>query len=160
VPLCGKTLDMLWLHQQGYKVLGVELSEKAVIAFFEENNLPYEANASGSLQLFTGVDKAAGIRILAGDMFAMDNAQTAGVSALFDRAAMVAMPPEMRPQYVDKLAALLPSAATGILIRRELLTPHYTLSVLEHLVGPDRLGNLQERGLDTLEEHVYRMTKI
>jgi len=180
VPLCGKTLDMLWLHEQGFKVLGVELSEIATAAFFDENKLPYEVTQSGSLQLFTGADKAAGIRILAGDMFAMQPAQTAGVSAVYDRAALVAMPPEMRQQYVDKLAALLPINATGILISmnydpskmngppfsvpddivRALLEPYYSVSVLEHSEGPERLGNLQGRGLDTLEEHVYRITKI
>ncbi len=180
VPLCGKSLDMIWLHEQGYNVLGAELSETAVVAFFNENDLQYQVTTSGNLQLFTGTGKAAGIRIFAGDMFAMDEAQTAGVSAVYDRASMVAMPPEMRQQYVDKLAALLPVAATGILISmnydpskmkgppfsvpdelvRELLNPYFTLSVLEHSEGPERLGNLQGRGLDTLEEHVYRITKI
>ena len=180
VPLCGKTLDMLWLREQGFKVLGVELSEIATAAFFDENDLPFEVTASGSLQLFTGTDKAAGIRIMAGDMFAMEPAQTVGVSAVYDRASMVAMPPEMRQQYVDKLAVLLPAKSTGILISmnydtskmngppfsvpddvvRALLEPYYTLSVIEHSEGPERLGNLQGRGLDTIEEHVYRITKI
>ena len=180
VPLCGKTIDMLWLHEQGFKVLGVELSEIATAAFFDENKLPYKVTQSGSLQLFTGVEKAAGIRILAGDMFAMEPAQTAGVSAVYDRASMVAMPPEMRQQYVDKLAALLPINTTGILISmnydpskmngppfsvpddivRTLLEPYYSVSVMEHSEGPERLGNLRGRGLDTLEEHVYRITKI
>ena len=34
VPLCGKSRDMLWLHEQGHKVLGVELSHLAAQAFF------------------------------------------------------------------------------------------------------------------------------
>ena len=180
VPLCGKSLDMLWLHEQGFKVLGVELSEIASAAFFDENELTYETSTVGSLQLFTGTQKAAGIRIYAGDMFAMKPAQTAGVSAVYDRASLVAMPSEMRQQYVDQLAALLPAQATDILISmnydpskmkgppfsvpdeevRTLLEPYYTLSVLEHMEGPDRLGNLSDRGLDTLEEHVYRITRI
>ncbi|MEE9336131.1 MAG: thiopurine S-methyltransferase [Granulosicoccaceae bacterium] len=180
VPLCGKTLDMLWLHEQGFKVLGVELSEIAAAAYFDENDLPYNVTQSGGLQLFTGAGRAAGIRILAGDMFAMKSAQTAGVSAVYDRASMVAMPPELRQQYVDHLAALLPVNATGILISmnydpskmkgppfsvpddvvRELLQPYYSLSVLAHSEGPERLGNLKGRGLDTLEEHVYRITRI
>ncbi len=180
VPLCGKTLDMLWLHEQGFKVLGVELSEIAAAAFFDENKLSYEINHSGSLQLFTGTDSAAGIRILAGDMFAMEPDQTVGVSAVYDRASLVAMPPEMRQQYVDKLAVLLPADTTGMLISmnydpskmkgppfsvpddvvRALLEPYYSVSLMEHSQGPDRLGNLQDRGLDTMEEHVYRITKI
>ena len=180
VPLCGKSLDMLWLHEQGFKVLGVELSEIASAAFFDENKLPYEISSEGNLQLFTGTQKAAGIRIVAGDMFAMEPAQTAGVSAVYDRASLVAMPPDMRQRYVDQLARLLPPHTTGILISmnydpskmkgppfsvpdeevRTLLEPYYSLRLLEHLEGPDRLGNLSDRGLDTLEEHVYRITRI
>lgn len=34
VPLCGKSLDMLWLAQQGHEVIGVELSSIAVEDFF------------------------------------------------------------------------------------------------------------------------------
>jgi len=179
VPLCGKSLDMLWLHEQGYKVLGVELSDIACAAFFNENNLPYELSEEGCLQVFTGTHKAAGIRLYAGDMFAMTPTQTAGVSAVYDRASLVAMPPNMRQDYVTKLAELLPGNTTGILISmnydpskmkgppfsvpddviQQLLQPYYTLSVLNHSVGPERLGNLSDRGLDTLEEYVYRITR-
>lgn len=37
VPLCGKSLDMAWLVEQGFTVVGVELSEKAVRAFLTSN---------------------------------------------------------------------------------------------------------------------------
>ncbi len=179
VPLCGKSLDMLWLHQQGFKVLGVELSELASAAFFDENDLPYERTTEGNLQLFTGCDAAQGIRLFAGDMFSLPDSQTADVAAVYDRAALIAMPPEMRQKYVDQLALLTPAGATGILIGlnydpskmkgppfsvpdsevRSLLGPYFELEQLTHSQGPDRLGNLADRGLDTMEEHVYRITR-
>ena len=39
-PLCGKSIDMLWLASQGVDVIGVELSSIACEAFFSENNIP------------------------------------------------------------------------------------------------------------------------
>ena len=36
VPLCGKSLDMLWLAEQGHSVVGIELSRLAIEAFFHE----------------------------------------------------------------------------------------------------------------------------
>lgn len=31
VPLCGKTVDLLWLWQQGWKVVGIEIVTQAII---------------------------------------------------------------------------------------------------------------------------------
>ena len=42
VPLCGKSLDMVWLLEQGFSVTGCEISELAVQQFFTENSIPYE----------------------------------------------------------------------------------------------------------------------
>lgn len=39
VPLCGKSIDMVWLAAQGYDVVGVELVETAVQEFFAEQNI-------------------------------------------------------------------------------------------------------------------------
>ena len=39
VPLCGKSLDLLWLAGEDHPVTGVELSPIAVDAFFQENEL-------------------------------------------------------------------------------------------------------------------------
>lgn len=179
VPLCGKSLDMLWLHQAGYSVVGAELSEIAVEAFFSENQLPYERRDTGNLQEFTGTGEAAGIRLLAGDFFELDVAQTGPLSGFFDRASLIALPPEMRQAYMDKLAAVMPGEAVGLLIGLSYdpskmsgppfsvpdeevqsgFAPHFDISVLEHSSGPDKLGNLSDRGLDTMEESVYRLVR-
>jgi thiopurine S-methyltransferase len=103
VPLCGKSSDMLWLRAQGHEVVGVELSEFAVRAFFEENGLPVEIRREDRFLVFEGD----GIRLYCGDFFSLTSHHLAGVSAVYDRAALIALPPEMRPGYVAHLHALL-----------------------------------------------------
>jgi len=90
VPLCGKSRDMLWLREQGHPVLGVELSAIAVQAFFGENGLIPDHAARG--KFYSG--EADNIRILCGDFFDLCKDDMANVSAVYDRASLVALPPE------------------------------------------------------------------
>ncbi len=48
VPLCGKSLDLVWLAGQGYRVLGVELSRRAVEDFFREHGLEARCSSAGT----------------------------------------------------------------------------------------------------------------
>lgn len=41
VPLCGKSLDMVWLADQGHTVVGVELIRKGIEAFLRDNKLTH-----------------------------------------------------------------------------------------------------------------------
>jgi len=95
VPLCGKSLDMLWLAEQGYQVLGVELSPLAVAQFFAENGLQASTSTSAMGQHY----RAGAIEILCGDIFAMDARTLASCVAAYDRAALVALPAAMRAPY-------------------------------------------------------------
>ncbi len=112
VPLCGKSLDMPWLAAQGHAVLGVELAERAVQDFFAEQQLVAQVGADGALRRY----QAQGIAVLQGDFFAVTPAQTAGCAGYYDRAALIALPPEMRRRYVAQLQALLPSGCRGLLV--------------------------------------------
>ena len=68
VPLCGKSLDMAWLAEQGYRVLGVELAESAVIAFFAEQELtPQRSISYGAFRRY----RAGAVELLCGDFFAL-----------------------------------------------------------------------------------------
>src|SRR5690348_8907776 len=98
VPLCGKSRDMLWLRNQGYSVLGVELSPVAVQAFFEENGYtPRHVAREKTTQLdqFDPFNRweANDIRILCGDFFDLSKDDLAMTSAVYDRASLVALPP-------------------------------------------------------------------
>lgn len=115
VPLCGKTLDMPWLAAQGHRVLGVELSPLAVAQFFAEHGLVPERYASPM-----GVRHVAGdIEIIQGDVFGLDDATLAGCDAVYDRAAVIALPAPMRERYAHEVYARLPTGCRGLMITLE-----------------------------------------
>lgn len=115
VPLCGKSLDMVWLASQGHQVLGVELSQLAIEQFFAEHALTPETHASRYGTHY----RAGGIEIIHGDAFGLDAEVLAECAAVFDRAAMIALPPPMRARYADELYAHLPAGCRGLLITLE-----------------------------------------
>ena len=88
VPLAGKSLDMLWLAEQGLRVLGVELSPLAVEQFFAENGLRPEVRDSAQGRHYA----AGGIELICGDIFDLDDATLAACAGVYDRAALVALP--------------------------------------------------------------------
>lgn len=115
VPLCGKALDMAWFASQGLRVLGVELSELAVRQFFDEHGLVPEVEDIGEARHF----RAGDIEIVRGDAFALDPALLAGCEAVFDRAALIALPPPLRERYARELYARLPSGCRGLVVTLE-----------------------------------------
>jgi len=106
VPLCGKSLDMVWLADHGYGVVGSELSEQAVDEFFAERGLVPDVRREGAF----AVKSAGPYEIWCGDFFALPPSAVAGVGAVYDRAALVALPADMQHSYAEKLNALLPAA--------------------------------------------------
>ncbi|HZW18107.1 MAG TPA: thiopurine S-methyltransferase [Luteimonas sp.] len=115
VPLCGKSLDMAWLAAQGFRVLGVELSPIAIAQFFEENGLSPDTRESPLGTHFS----AGAIEIIRGDAFALDAATLAGCAAVYDRAALIALPRPMRDRYVGELHARLPAGCRELLVTLE-----------------------------------------
>jgi thiopurine S-methyltransferase len=89
VPLCGKSLDLIWLAAQGYEVVGIELSPRAVEAFFTENNLTAEHQKIGNLEYWQAED----ISLFCGDFFALTTEILGQVDAVYDRASLIALPP-------------------------------------------------------------------
>ena len=115
VPLAGKSQDMSWFAAQGYRVLGVELSPLAVEQFFDEHELKPEQRKTRYGTHF----EAGGIEIILGDAFGLDAEVLAGCDAVYDRAAVIALPPELRARYVGELYARLPQGCRGLLITLE-----------------------------------------
>jgi len=112
VPLCGKTLDMVWLEEQGYQVLGVELSPLAVAQFFDEQKRTPSVSTSAQGQHW----RAGAIEIICGDIFDLDQNTLAACAAAFDRAALIALPADMRARYVQHVYGNLPPAACALLL--------------------------------------------
>ena len=112
VPLCGKSLDMLWLAEQGHQVLGVELVQQAVEQFFAENNLQHTLHTTAE-----GTHYCCGnIEIICGDIFGISPITLASCQGVYDRAALVALPAEMRKRYVQHVYAQLSPAYRGLLL--------------------------------------------
>ena len=115
VPLAGKSLDLLWLRAQGHRVLGVELSRLAVEQFFAEHGFTPTTRESrhGTHYVHDGIE------LICGDAFALDAEALADCDAVFDRAALIALPPALRQRYVAELCAQLPSGCRGLLVTLE-----------------------------------------
>jgi len=112
VPLCGKSEDLAFLAAHGRSVIGIELVEDAVAAFFSEHDATPTIERRGSLALYT----SGPIQILAGDFFATTPADVGPIDALYDRAALVALPPDLRPRYIAHLRTLVGAAPVPVLL--------------------------------------------
>jgi thiopurine S-methyltransferase len=112
VPLCGKSLDMCYLAERGHDVLGCELSEAAVQQFFTENGLTAEHHHMGEHQVF----RCEQICLYQGDIFSLPAIVLKDIGGFYDRAALIAWPPQMREQYARQLARLIPTGCQGLLI--------------------------------------------
>jgi len=102
VPLCGKSRDIAWLLAQGYRVVGVELSEIAVQQLFAEMAVVPDVTRGGALIHYA----ADGLDIYVGDVFALTSEMLGVVDAVFDRAALVALPEGMKDHYAAHLAEI------------------------------------------------------
>lgn len=168
VPLCGKSLDMVWLAQQGHSVLGVELSPLAVEDFFASLGLAPEIAEGESLLRY----QADAWTLLQGDFFALPPVE---VGAVFDRAALVALPADMRVRYVEHLLAVIPRSAPILLVVFEyeqqvmagppfsvssdeifqLFAPHRSVTLLTQADVLSTYPSFEARGLNALVEKVY-----
>jgi thiopurine S-methyltransferase len=175
VPLCGKSLDMIWLAEEGYQVLGVELSRLAVEQFFSENNLQPAIH-----QTPAGAHYAAGnIEIICGDIFDLDAEIFSSCLGVYDRAALIALPPEMRDRYVQHIYAQLPAKYRGLLITldypqeqmngppfsvldkevQSLYAAHSNAIILDRRDTLAKEPKFAERGLAQLDTVVYRVER-
>lgn len=170
VPLAGKTLDMLWLAGQGHRVTGIEISELAVQAFFEENGLSPRQSRMGDAIAWQQDE----ITLICGDFFKLAPRQLGPVDAVFDRASLIALPAEMRPQYAAHLRQLAPIAPVLLVTldypQDEMDGPPFSVTPAEveslyadtHRIEPqegvDVLAEnprFRDRGLTQLFERVY-----
>ncbi|QKX18404.1 thiopurine S-methyltransferase [Microbulbifer sp. YPW1] len=106
LPLCGKTLDIGWLLERGYAVAGAELSEMAVIQLFEQLGIDPQVDKTGDLKRYSAPD----IDIFVGDILHLTREVLGPVAAVYDRAALVALPLEMRRRYAEHLVQVTGSA--------------------------------------------------
>ncbi|WP_162653926.1 thiopurine S-methyltransferase [Lentilitoribacter sp. Alg239-R112] len=119
LPLCGKTLDIAWLLSSGYQVVGAELSEIAIIELFDELGITPKITDIDSFKLYS----AENIDIFVGDIFDLTPPMLGHVDAVYDRAALVALPADVRSSYAKHLTQITNNA------QQLLLTLEYDQSV-------------------------------
>ncbi len=170
VPLCGKSLDLGWFLSRGYAVAGAELSELAVTQLFAELGVEAHISEVRNLRLFRGEN----IDIFVGDLFDLTREILGPVDAIYDRAALVALPEAMRAQYtahLKSLTALAPQLVIGyeydqtivpgppFSVTSEELHRHYSDSyALTLLARMDVPGGL--KGKCPATEHVWWLSKL
>jgi thiopurine S-methyltransferase len=175
VPLCGKSLDMIWLAEQGFRVLGVELSQLAVEQFFSENDLHPTIH-----QTVEGAHHVAGnIEIICGDIFKLGADTFSSCLGVYDRAALIALPANMREHYVQHVYTQLPDEYRGLLITldypqelmngppfsvhdeevQSLYASHSDATIIDRRDILDKEPKFAERGLTQLDTVVYRLQR-
>lgn len=115
VPLCGKAEDLAYLASRGHAVVGIEVVESAVRAFFDEHGLAPTIVPRGAVTEY----RAGAITIYAGDVFAVTAELAGPFDALYDRAALIALPADVRQRYVPHLRTLLAPGARALVITFE-----------------------------------------
>ena len=175
VPLCGKSLDLLWLRQQGYHVSGVEISPRAVEDFFMENRLVARTIAIPGGQLY----RAENLDLYCVDFFASEFPGMPTIDAVYDRAALVALPPGMRAAYAPRLVGMLRPGVRILLVtldypQAEMHGPPFAVTLeeveerfeatclIERLHSEDCLAReprFREKGLTRLTEHVLLLER-
>lgn len=173
VPLCGKSLDLLWLAGEGHPVTGIEISPVAIAAFFAESGLQPQRRREGPFEVWE-VDE---LRILQGDFFELEPHHLADCAGVYDRASLIALPPPMRARYARHLDAILPLGMRILLVTLEydqsvLAGPPFSVGEAEvqALYGSTHEVELlyirdalseesrwRDRGLTWLQEKVYRL---
>jgi thiopurine S-methyltransferase len=139
VPLCGKSLDLLWLRDRGHSVVGVELSALALESFCMEHGIPARRRGLGKFDVY----EAPGLELYCGDFFALTPKLLGAVSALYDRAALVSWTPELRAAYVAHISALTAPGTRTLLITLEY--PQAQMSGPPFSVTADDVGRLYGR---------------
>ena len=175
VPLCGKSIDMLWLAGQGYEVIGIEISPVAIETFFVDNGLVPEISHEGEFEVFT----AGNIKLYCGDFFSLRPEMLARVDVVYDRASLVALPAEMRQDYAAHLQHLFEHRTVPVFLvslfydQQFMPGPPFAVSEEEiHDLYQFRYqhrklcsceviednARFKDKGLDSLVESVYLLT--
>ncbi|WP_210472994.1 thiopurine S-methyltransferase [Vibrio crassostreae] len=168
VPLCGKSEDLIWLASKHEEVQGVELSQIAVRAFFSEHfYTPTVTQINGQHELYQFDE----LSVYTGDYF---TAPIQPVDIIYDRASLVALPEEMRVQYVERLKQLLKPGGKILLVtldydQSEMTGPPfsvpkleidqlfagYKITMLNQDIADDEHPKIAKKGLSRFCEEVY-----
>ena len=176
VPLCGKTNDMPFLLDEGLKVIGVEMSNIAIDQFFSENELDHIVSKVDKFDLYEG-DR---IKLYCGDFFDLNSKHLENVTAIYDRASLIALNEELRQKYVKHLSDIIGFDARVLLLtlnypQHQRSGPPFAVSKeevdqlfngsfdIQELYSIEDIENepmFQNLGVDFVEKAVYLLQKV
>ena len=171
VPLCGKSLDLGWLKDQGYNVVGVELAEQAVSELFEQLKVKPARTPEGPFEIW----ESPGLSVYVGDIFELSTDISGTFDAIWDRAALIALNPTDRARYAPHVSSFLnkdSSILLSVLLydQQKMSGPPFSVSddeiyrlyatcqSIEKLQSknvPSRNPMFIEAGLDTVTENLW-----
>lgn len=176
LPLCGKAIDIAWLAQQGFKVIGVELSEIAIEAFFAEQKLPYQQCEYDRFIL----RQSGNISLIQGNYFELRQQDLPDCKMVYDRASLIAIDEADRSAYAAHMRSIVPQDTSILLITldydqsqmngppfavsgeevSQLYQAYYSIEMLEQNDVLDQRPRWREQGLTGLTESVFHLTAI
>jgi thiopurine S-methyltransferase len=176
VPLCGKSLDLLWLRERGHSVAGVEISALALESLCMELGVPAKRRILDDFEVY----EAPKLQLFCGDFFALTPKLLGSISAVFDRAALISWTPELRAAYVQHITELTGPGTQTLLVtleypQEQMKGPPFSVSAdeverlyarhheIRALSREDVLANeprLRSRGVAELYEACYRLTRL
>jgi thiopurine S-methyltransferase len=176
VPLCGKSLDLLWLCDRGHSVAGVELSAVALESFCMEHGVPAKRRILDDFDVY----EAPKLRLFRGDFFALTPELLGPIPAVYDRGALISWIPDLRVAYVKHMTELTNPGTQTLLVtleypQEQMKGPPFSVAADEvdrlyaqhHEIRPlsrqDVLAiepRLRSRGVMQLHEVCYRLTRL
>lgn len=102
VPLCGKSLDMYWLTERGHRVIGVDVSEIAIREVMKHSGQSFTESSRGPFTVFTGGP----LQLWLGDFLKLKARYLSNIDAIYDKAALIALPPDQRKEYARVILQL------------------------------------------------------
>lgn len=172
VPLCGKSVDMYWLAEQECRVTGIDVAEKAILEFMKE----YPGHFTGRRISGFSVFESDNITLWQGDFMKLPPDKIEAPDIIYDKAALIAFPPDSRRIYAEKMLELNRSH-TRILLQtfeytqsemngppfavfqeevKELFGDRFRVTTLHNSPRPDLLARFEPRGLESyLREVLY-----
>jgi thiopurine S-methyltransferase len=173
MPLCGKAHDIDWIAQQGFQVVGIELSEIAIESFFSEHNLPYQQFES---ERFT-LRKSGNISLIQGDYFDLQQEDLSACKMVYDRASLIAIDEANRSRYCAHMLSIVPQSTDQLLItldydQAQMQGPPFAVSaqeVRQHYESEyaidmsevndvlDERPRWRDQGLSALTESIFRL---
>lgn len=172
VPLCGKSLDIAWFLQQGHRVIGVDASPKALGAIMERSTNTFHQDSSHGFTVY----RSDNLELWEGDVMKLPAKKISPIHLIYDKAAIIALPPKMRSAYAHQLITLC-NPQTQILIEtfeypqeemngppfsvtrdelEQLFGEHFSFALLHEQSKLDELARFRQRGLSSyLSEKVH-----